>query len=66
MGMFILVGLVEIIVTIVRTVSGSDVFIENGIVGDALGQFCTGAAMLGIAAVYFVKQAINRNRFEEE
>ena len=66
MGMFVFVGLSEIIVTVVRVASGSIIFVENGVVGDALGQIFTGAAMLGISVVYFVKLALNKKTFGDE
>ena len=66
MGMFVLFGLFEIIVTVVRLASGSIVFVENGVIGDPLGQIFTGAAMLGISVVYFVKLALNKKAFGDE
>ena len=66
MGMFVFCGLFEIIITVVRVASGSVLFIENGVIGDTLGQIFTGAAMLAISVVYFVKLALNKKAFGDE
>lgn len=66
MGVFVFVGLFEIIATVIRVVSGHTTFIENNIIGDALGQICVGTAMLFISAVYFIKRALNKKAFGNE
>ena len=66
MSIFIIMGLFEVVVTIIRVASGSILFIENGVIGDALGQLFVGAALLSISGVYFVKLALNKKAFGDE
>lgn len=63
MIIFIVCGTFVLITLIWRLASGERTFVENGVVGDSLGQIFYAVSMLIIGCVYLVRNAANKKAF---
>lgn len=56
-------GLLVLIVSIVRMITGKEFIAHNGVVTDSIGHLFVGICMLVICIVYWIKQYQNRKKY---
>lgn len=66
MGIFMFCGIIVLTVMLWGLGTGKRVFVENGVVGDILGEMFYAVSMLIISIVYFAKKAVNKKAFVDE
>lgn len=59
-------GLFLVGVTVIRIVSGKEVFLDSGTLTDSAGRIFSGICMILVSIIYWVKQYLNSRKFKDQ